>query len=400
VKTYDIVTVGGGLGGSALAKGMAERGARVLVVEREAHFKDRVRGEALSPWGVADAKALGLFEPLRERCGHMLRYWNIFVGGNQVASRDLWETTPQKAGWFSYFHPEMQDVVLEAARCAGAEVRRGAHVRALEPGSPARVTIEEHGDHEVVEARLVVGADGRASKVRTWGNFTTHDDPSKLLFAGLLCEGVASPRDAAFQIAAPGMGLTAYVFPQGGDRTRCYFGWHKDTKFARLQGAHDVERFQRASQDIGLPREFYADAKPAGPLATFEGADSWVDHPYANGVALVGDAAATSDPTWGQGMSLTLRDVRVLRDALVAERDWDKAGHAYAAEHDRHYGVIHRVDGWVTHVFMDVGPESDATRARALPLLAQDLSRFPEPVMTGPEAPHDDSVRRRFFGEE
>ena len=64
MKTYDIVTVGGGLGGSALAKVMAERGARVLVVEREAHFKDRVRGEALSPWGVADAKALGLFEPL------------------------------------------------------------------------------------------------------------------------------------------------------------------------------------------------------------------------------------------------------------------------------------------------------------------------------------------------
>ena len=400
MKTYDIVTVGGGLGGSALAKAMAERGARVLVVERETHFKDRVRGEALSPWGVADAKALGLFEPLRERCGHMLRYWNIFVGGNQVASRDLWETTPQKAGWFSYFHPEMQDAVLEAARDAGAEVRRGAHVRGVELRSPARVTIEEHGNREVVEARLVVGADGRVSKVRAWGNFTTRNDPSKLLFAGLLLDDVAAPHDAAFQITAPGMGLTAYVFPQGGIRSRCYFGWNKDTNFARLQGVHDVERFRRASEDIGLPHDFYADSKPAGPLATFEGADSWVDHPYANGVSLVGDAAATSDPTWGQGMSLTLRDVRVLCEALDSERDWDKAGHAYAAEHDRYYGIIHRVDGWVAHVFMDVGPESDATRARALPLIAQDLSRLPESIFTGPEAPHDDLVRRRFFGEE
>jgi choline dehydrogenase-like flavoprotein len=34
-KTYDIVTIGGGLGGSASAKAMAEHGARVLVVERE-----------------------------------------------------------------------------------------------------------------------------------------------------------------------------------------------------------------------------------------------------------------------------------------------------------------------------------------------------------------------------
>ena len=48
-KTYDIITVGGGLGGSALAKAMAKHGARVLVVERERHFKDRVRGEAMHP---------------------------------------------------------------------------------------------------------------------------------------------------------------------------------------------------------------------------------------------------------------------------------------------------------------------------------------------------------------
>ena len=48
-KTYDIITVGGGLGGAALAKAMAEHGARVLVVERETQFKDRVRGELWHP---------------------------------------------------------------------------------------------------------------------------------------------------------------------------------------------------------------------------------------------------------------------------------------------------------------------------------------------------------------
>jgi len=54
--TYDIVTVGGGLGGSALARAMAARGARVLVLEREKQFKDRVRGEFLAVWGVAEAR--------------------------------------------------------------------------------------------------------------------------------------------------------------------------------------------------------------------------------------------------------------------------------------------------------------------------------------------------------
>jgi flavin-dependent dehydrogenase len=41
---YDIITVGGGLGGATLAKAMVENGARVLVLERERQFKDRVRG--------------------------------------------------------------------------------------------------------------------------------------------------------------------------------------------------------------------------------------------------------------------------------------------------------------------------------------------------------------------
>ena len=48
--SYDIITVGGGLGGASLAKAMSEHGAKVLVVERETQFKDRVRGELMAPY--------------------------------------------------------------------------------------------------------------------------------------------------------------------------------------------------------------------------------------------------------------------------------------------------------------------------------------------------------------
>ena len=125
-----------------------------------------------------------------------------------------------------------------------------------------------------------------------------------------------------------------------------------------------------------------------------------MDHPYRDGVALVGDAAATSDPTWGQGISLTLRDVRTLRDRLLAGEDWSAAGHAYAAEHDRYYAAVHRVDGWFADVFMEVGPQADERRARALPLIAADQTRIPDVPFSGPEQPADEAARRRFFGEE
>ena len=36
----------------------------------------------------------------------------------------------------------------------------------------------------------------------------------------------------------------------------------------------------------------------------------------------------------------------MLRDHLLAGEDWESAGHAYAAEHDRYYGALHRITGW------------------------------------------------------
>jgi menaquinone-9 beta-reductase len=62
--------------------------------------------------------------------------------------------------------------------------------------------------------------------------------------------------------------------------------------------------------------------------------ETWVDNPYRDGLALIGDAAGSSDPTLGQGLSLTVRDVRVLSEKLIASPDWDAAGRAYAREHD------------------------------------------------------------------
>lgn len=48
-QTYDIITVGGGIAGSILARAMAEHGAKVLVLESATSFRDRVRGEAMGP---------------------------------------------------------------------------------------------------------------------------------------------------------------------------------------------------------------------------------------------------------------------------------------------------------------------------------------------------------------
>jgi Amidase len=93
----------------------------------------------------------------------------------------------------------------------------------------------------------------------------------------------------------PFLGRVAYLFPQGGGRVRAYLMYEAD--LPRLQSDHDTARFVAECVKTGLPPETYAGARPVGPLASFDMTESCVDHPYHDGVVLLGDAAGSSDPT-------------------------------------------------------------------------------------------------------
>ncbi|HEV8574351.1 MAG TPA: FAD-dependent monooxygenase, partial [Dehalococcoidia bacterium] len=341
---YDIITIGGGLGGASFARAMAERGYRVLVLERETQFKDRVRGEWLAPWGVAEAQALGVYDLLLGQCGHHPSAWETRLAGNSIGLRDLSATTGPSVHPLTFYHPSAQEALLASAENSGAEVRRGARVREIQAGAVPSVLFEVNGRSESATARLVAGADGRGSMVRKWGGFESKEDPDAQWLAGILIESTPAPMDCSVAAFNPFTCRLALMFPQGDGRARFYFGARATEP--GMQGEKDVPRFIEESVKAGMSQEYFEGARPAGPLATFSGAESWVDHPHREGIALIGDAAAQSDQTWGQGMAMTLRDVRVLRDALLANDDWDAAGNIYAEEHDRQFHALHTVEGW------------------------------------------------------
>jgi hypothetical protein len=97
-------------------------------------------------------------------------------------------------------------------------------------------------------------------------------------------------------------------------------------------------------------------------------------------------------------MSLTLRDVRTLIEALLGNSDWDSAGHDYATEHQRYFSVIHTSCEWLRQIFQEQGPEADRRRATAMPLIQEDHTRVPDHIISGPDLPINESVRARFFG--
>src|SRR5580765_2508827 len=165
----DVVVVGGGLAGSALATVLARQGRKVLVLEREMKFKDRVRGENMLPWGVATARRLGLVDDLVAAGGHSVPFFNTYAMGTQTEHRPLPETTPTREACLNMYHPDLQETLLATPVKAGAEVRRGATVQRISEKEGVRtVTFVEGGPPRSVTAPLVVGADGRTSRMRDW----------------------------------------------------------------------------------------------------------------------------------------------------------------------------------------------------------------------------------------
>jgi 2-polyprenyl-6-methoxyphenol hydroxylase-like FAD-dependent oxidoreductase len=391
---YDIVTVGGGMGASAFAASMAREGMRVLILERETRFRDRVRGEYIVTWGVAEARSLGIEEALLRSCGMEIPFVEMGFG-----PRNLLETTAQQLGGVSFFHPEMQETLLAEAERAGAEVRRGVSVTGVQTGANLSVVASSNGQEERIFARLIVLADGRGSAARKWAGFSTQADPHPFHFAGVLLSGVSGRRDICTFVFNPEFGLIGGLVPQSKDRCRAYLGYPTDGNVS-LQGSEKLGTFFTEVRKVGpMFADCYANAKSLGPLAAFDADYVWVDHPYRNRVALIGEAAAVSDPSFGQGMALTLRDARVLRDALLGDTDWERAGDRYAEQHDRYFHAIHTVCGWLRSLFQEQGPAADARRQKAMPKITEDMTRVPDHLFGGPELPYDETVRARFFGD-
>jgi menaquinone-9 beta-reductase len=396
---YDLIIVGGGIAGASLAQRMARSGARVLVVERETEFRDRIRGECLQPWGVGEARLLGVAETLRG-CVNEMRWVDQIINGQHVMKRDFVATTPQASGMWAFYHPRAQEALLGAAAAAGTEVRRSATVQHIAPGNKPRVKIAQANGSTEAEARLVAICAGRNPPLRAELGFQTQRGSIPLFLAGVWLTKLSSEVDPSVASIANDVvsGAVAALFPQSSDRARAYFGFHPQA-CPRLQGDADFPRFRQEFNQASGGAIPFGDAQPAGPLASFECVDVWVEHPYRDGVALVGDAAASNDPSWGQGLALALRDARVLSDELLANDDWLAAGKRYATRHDQHYGAVRMVSGWFYDMFQRLGPEANERRARALPLLSEDPTRLPDTLFSGPDLALAANARARFFGE-
>lgn len=327
-QNCDAVIVGGGIGGGALATVLARAGKSVLVLEKSTIYRDRVRGEWIAMWGVEELKTLGLYDEFIAAGGHHLARHISYSDEHsreeaEAGTIPLATLAPGIPGPVTIGHPASCNLLNQLARDAGATVLRGVDDVKITAGESPGVSYLHEGGWQEAACRIIVGADGRGSHVRQALGIELHLDQQHHWFAGMLIENADGfPED--LQVIGSENDVHFLVFPQGNGRARLYLGYPTDQS-KRLAGEGGQRAFLDAFELETMP---YSDAivnsTPAGPCNSYPNQDAWTEKPYAQGGVLIGDAAGYNDPIIGQGLSITYRDVRIVRDILLANDEWSE----------------------------------------------------------------------------
>lgn len=325
-EDHDIIIAGAGLAGAAFALAAAQGGLKVVMIDPQPFdlqlapsFDGRSTAIAFSTFRMLDA--LGLGEALRP---HACRMDRILVtdgrrpgAATRPASPAFLRFDADEIGGRTGGEPlgymvenrRIRAALAQGVQAAGLEVLAPASVASVDVGpGEAAVTLS---DGRVLNAPLVVGAEGRQSRVRTAAGIDT-------VGWGYGQSGVVATvrleRDhgnVAHEYFLPGGPFA--ILPLTDQRASLV--WTETTRRAEaLRDASDEAFHAHLLRRFG---DFLGDVAVEGPRFVYPLSLSLAERLYAPRIALIGDAAHGVHPVAGQGLNMGLKDAAALAEVLT-----------------------------------------------------------------------------------
>lgn len=322
---YDCCIIGGGMVGASLALGLAKQSYKVALIEKQALSPfdaaqaPDIRLSALNMHSMSLLSSLDAWQhilKMRYRAYDTLSVWDaelsnlgLFAAlGGQNSKRQGTQFTAKELNQsvLGYF---VENRLIQLALYDEIMATHDQHIDCIYKQKINSIDVDKGivslNNNQIINANLIIGADGANSKVRQFANIATSGwQYSQQANAILIKTASKVPAETwqAFHHSGPRALLPMY------DNYACLVWYDDAVTSAQIKSSSKEDLSQHIK--INFP-----DLKPAFEIINVAGFGLTRMHANSYGkgrVILAGDAAHTINPLAGQGVNLGFQDVSAL----------------------------------------------------------------------------------------
>jgi len=315
----DVLIVGGGIAGSALACALRDSGYWVVLVEPRKGRLDTARGDHLQPCTVDALARWGVLGRFLERgAGRRIGHEFRSERGETLLKADYSELPIPHPYFLVYHHDLIAETFLDiASEGSNFDLFRPAVVREFKvvDGRVRSVKIRFDDEEVQIKPNIVVGADGSNSVVRSTLGFATFEHPYRYPMVALFGKRPPRQRPENYLLRYSGPEGVLVIQQRMDEQVKVTLpignegiAWWKKSTVA--------ERTCVLARRADMLKGFESEIGGLYPVKMIHAID------YVSGnVVLVGDAAHSIHPARGQGLNLGITSLPCLIGCLPSVAD-------------------------------------------------------------------------------